>query len=107
MTWRCGHGHEHESYPGAEACIARHAHAQQIDPYDVPARYIVHEAGEVQPDGSQACQHCGFALLGPAPASVDRGRWGFGRGRRVIQGPTCTFLVTADRLLAADERPCR
>ena len=77
------------------------------DAGQVPARYIVHEAGEIAADGSQACSRCGFVILDAAPENADRSLWGFGVGRRVIQGPTCTYLVTADRGLAPDEVPCQ
>lgn len=78
------------------------------------ARYIVHEAGELGPYGAQRCRRCGTLLLDFAPVDASRGprarrrgdSWGFPVGRRVIVGPTCTFLVTADRELASDEVPC-
>lgn len=81
-------------------------------PDSVP--YRVHEAGELEPDGSQRCIRCGLVLLEYAPDDASLGArarrrgesWGFPVGRRVIVGPTCTFLVTADRELAPDEESC-
>lgn len=70
-------------------------------------RYIVHEAGELQPDGSQTCARCVFVILDAAPLDANRDLWGFGLGRRIVQGPHCTYLVTADRQLAPDEVPCQ
>jgi hypothetical protein len=70
-------------------------------------RYVVHEAGEVQADGTQSCARCGFVILDAAPPDADSNLWGFGLGRRIVQGPHCTYLVTVDRQLAPDEVPCR
>jgi hypothetical protein len=75
----------------------------------VPIRrdaYVVHHAGDLQPDGSQACRDCGWPILGERPPSADRALWGFVPGRRVVQGPRCTYLLNPDRALVADEVPC-
>ena len=68
--------------------------------------YIVHEAGELQPDGSQCCHRCGRPILDAAPPGANRALWGFPVSRRVVQGPVCTYLVTVDRQLTSDEVPC-
>lgn len=71
--------------------------------------YVVHEAGEMESDGAQSCRRCGFVILdAPLPAVFDRAPdlWGFPVGRRIVQGPDCTYLMTVDRQLAHDEVPC-
>lgn len=72
----------------------------------MPPRYIVHEAGELQPDGSQRCRRCGWLILDAAPPTANRALWGFPMFRRIVQGPVCTYLVTVDRQLASDEVSC-
>lgn len=65
--------------------------------------YRVHETAEVAEDGSQACARCGQVLLLPAlPIEA-----AFPAHRRVVEIPDGFALVTPDRLLAPDERPCR
>jgi hypothetical protein len=72
----------------------------------VTPRYTVHEAGQIQEDGSQHCWRCGFQILKAAPPFADRNLWGYGPGRRLVEGPHCTYLVTPDRQLAPNEVPC-
>lgn len=67
--------------------------------------YRVHEAGEPRPDGTQRCVRCGALLLDGLLS--DRRAWGFPVGRRLVEGPTCTYLITSDRQLAGDEAPCQ
>lgn len=122
LGWSCLAGHVHTTELEAQMCIDAHVDETRRDPFEaiagavVPAgeqrvlklvrRYIVHHAGELQPDGAQACRDCGYSLLLAAPPTANRSLWGFAPGRQVVQGPTCTYLVSPGRALAPDEVPC-
>ncbi len=71
-------------------------------------QYLVHEAGAISRDGSQACRRCGARLLGPAPPTADPRLWGYAMGRRVGVLPLTgrLWLLNPDRQLAPDEVPC-
>ncbi len=78
-------------------------------PRELPSVYRVHEAGQVQEDGSQQCHRCGLVLLDAPPTFNKHSLWGFGIGRRIAEMPIsgALYLVTVDRQLAPDEVPCR
>lgn len=73
-----------------------------------PDPFLVHEAGPVAADGSQACARCQLLVLRPAPRDVHTPWWGYPEGRRLGQMPTrdAFYLLTPDRALAPDERLC-
>jgi hypothetical protein len=117
IGWSCLAGHVHDTSPEAETCIAETMRQQRsVDPFELEAPVVpirsphrVHEAGELEENGAQACRRCGFLILDAAPPDANRLLWGFGYGRRVAEIPRSGtfYLITPDRQLAHDEVPCR